>query len=441
MPKKSFAADATWVLLTSVFAAIISIAGGALLARFIGPDGKGVVTAILVVPTLVSNLLALGLREPIAHLIGKKVFNIKEIIDSAYWFLILSSAAGIIISGIYLVSIGNPEFTPLMSLLALMVVPANATIFLCGGIFLGQGRIGLLNRVVWISEFLRLLAIVGLVWALNLGVTSALVAWLLGLCITASYGVALVRADFKPKRRYIPPVAKKMLGMSGIYTLSILATRLHHSIDIIMMERLSNVTQIGLYAVGLGTVELILHIPSAVGTVLFSRSANAADWVSMAAQVAKLLRVTFLAAWLAGAALYLAAPVMIPLVYGSAFMPSIAITQLLIPGIVGWSISSVINGSMKGHGRAGIGILVTLPGVVINVILNYFLLPKYGAKGAALASVISYNLVAVIWIVVYARLTSLPIREFVRYRKSDFSFIRQLSRRTGSEDCSNRSSG
>lgn len=47
-----------------------------LTARLLGPEGKGMITAILVIPTLVVTIADLGIRQAAAYLIGKKYLTI-----------------------------------------------------------------------------------------------------------------------------------------------------------------------------------------------------------------------------------------------------------------------------------------------------------------------------------------------------------------------------
>ncbi|WP_252314150.1 hypothetical protein [Sinobaca sp. H24] len=42
------------------------------LARYLGPEGKGIVTAIFVIPNLLISIADLGVRQATAYYVGKK---------------------------------------------------------------------------------------------------------------------------------------------------------------------------------------------------------------------------------------------------------------------------------------------------------------------------------------------------------------------------------
>ena len=79
-------------------------------------------------------------------------------------------------------------------------------------------------------------------------------------------------------------------------------------------------------------------------------------------------------------------------------------------------------------GKPQIAIYTFLPALVINFILNLFLIPRFGGIGAAWSTNISYAAGSIIFILVYSRLVKMPVREIFRYRKGDFYFFRDVKK-------------
>jgi O-antigen/teichoic acid export membrane protein len=144
--------------------------------------------------------------------------------------------------------------------------------------------------------------------------------------------------------------------------------------------------------------------------------------------VARLFRVTLVIALLLVGGLALAAPVLVPAFYGPEFKPSVRVLQILLPGVFCLLALKVLNMDLAGRGRPGISLYVMTPALVINVLLNLYLLPRYGACGAALASSISYSLGGIGMMFLYCRWTGLSLGELWRYQRSDFSFLTQRKR-------------
>ncbi len=63
--------------------------------------------------------------------------------------------------------------------------------------------------------------------------------------------------------------------------------------------------------------------------------------------------------------------------------------------------------------------------LVVNIVLNFILIPKYGIEGAALASTISYILAGAILVVMVKIESSIPLRQILFIDKSDLRIYRE----------------
>lgn len=52
---------------------------GVMVARLLGPEGKGIMTTALVIPGIVLSFADLGLRQAITYYMGKKIFEDQQI--------------------------------------------------------------------------------------------------------------------------------------------------------------------------------------------------------------------------------------------------------------------------------------------------------------------------------------------------------------------------
>jgi Na+-driven multidrug efflux pump len=77
-------------------------------------------------------------------------------------------------------------------------------------------------------------------------------------------------------------------------------------------------------------------------------------------------------------------------------------------------------------GKPQIAIYTFLPALLINFVVNLFLIPVYGGVGAAWATNISYAIGSLAYLFVYSRMTKMPVIEIFRYRRSDFYFFRDI---------------
>jgi O-antigen/teichoic acid export membrane protein len=211
-----------------------------------------------------------------------------------------------------------------------------------------------------------------------------------------------------------------------LFALALFVIQLNYKVDIMLMHRLTTVSEIGVYTIGVGIAQLTWALPQGITTALFSHSANAKDEQVFSRKVARLFRITVLIALMLIAGLYIMTPYVIPILYGEEFRRSVRVLQLLLPGVFCLLSLKILNMDLAGRGRPGISLCIMLPALLINIFLNILLLPRYGAYGAAIATSASYSVGGIGMMMLYCRVSGLTLRELWRYGKSDFDFVKQL---------------
>ncbi len=425
--KRSFIRDTISVMKSRVFMLALSFITGVALARFLGPEGKGIYAAILVFPSLILSLADLGIRQATIFQLGKKKYSEEDVVSVTMFFLVVSSLLSLVVgAGVYYV-VDNPNFTLPLILLALSSIPTSLINSYTKGIFLGKEQVQRFSFTSWLTAFVRLVGILLLVGVAGFYVTGALVAGLLASVSLALYSLWLVSRHTSLKVGFEPKLAREMLGLGVVYAAALFVLGLNYKIDIVILQQLSSAAEVGQYAQGVNLAELLWQLPAALSVVLFSKGANAKDSQAFSRNVTKLMRVTLVAASLGSVALFFIVDYFIPFVYGQAFAPSVLVTRLLLPGVVAFTIYKVLNMDLAGKGRPWLSLYVATPAVLFNVVLNVLLIPRFGANGAALASTISYSAAVLAFLVVYSRAVHIPLRDILRYRRSDFDFLDKLA--------------
>jgi O-antigen/teichoic acid export membrane protein len=125
-------------------------------------------------------------------------------------------------------------------------------------------------------------------------------------------------------------------------------------------------------------------------------------------------------------ALYFASPWLVTIVYSDAFSPSIGPLQVLLPGVVALSIWQLLHQDIAGRGKPILNVYVNLMAVVLNILLNLLLIPKYGITGAAWATSLSYCSALLGAAFIYRRLTNNPLSTIFIPQYSDIRFYKQV---------------
>lgn len=399
----------------------LGIGGSIILARLLGPEKKGVVTTILVIPSLVVSFADLGIRQATTYFLGKRIYEDQAVISTLLFLTVLTSFIGIgAVSLIYVMN-GLPQrYGWLVVSIPLLLLPYRLLATYGHGVLMAKQRIRAMaaTNILSSGAYLALIALLGL--TSSLVIETALLAEVLAAGLAVVYVMFIVRQYGHLRPAYIPGLPWRFLKRGFLYALALFILGLNYRLDIVLLERLASAREVGIYSVGVGLAEMLWLLPAALTTVNFARSAAARDSQAYAQKTARVMRVTFWGALPPCLLLYLVAPWLIPLVYGGAYTGSGVVVQAILLGIWMSLIFKVLNSDLAGRGRPEAALWVYALAVVINIGLNLWWIPVYGAVGSAWASSVSYTIGAIIFAAVYSRLSNMPIRILFLFSPADF---------------------
>jgi len=426
MARRRFVRDIIGVFNSNVFSIIAGFMSSIILARVLGPDHYGTYIALIIIPTIVVSITHLGIRGSAIFHIGKGKFNKDELISSILLLWLVASILGMIISAVSYYFYNEPNFTLLLIGLVLFVIPGQLAIIYFGGVFLGNDEINKANQMRWVSNAINLGLIALLVWALDLGILGAAISFLFSGTVVAIYGLGMLRNSFNIQLRIHKKILKEVLKLGILFSVSFFILQLNYRIDILILEKLRDSTDVGIYSIGASIAEQLWQLPLAVGIVVFSRTANTENREAMKKTTGVLLRLSFMVSILLATAIFFLVPYLVPPIFGDEYIPSIRIIQLILPGIIMVVIFRILSGHLAGLGRPEITLYVFLPALLINILLNLLWIPEYGGRGAAMATNVSYAAGSIGYMIFYSRIVKTPLLKILTPRKSDFTQIRQL---------------
>ncbi|HOW25902.1 MAG TPA: flippase [Bacteroidales bacterium] len=426
MAQRSFLKDVTGVFASNVFTIAAGLLASVILSRNLGPEGFGIYSAILVIPLVVVSFTQLGIRGSAIYHLGRKKFVQEEIVGSILMILAMTSVLGILITGIGFLVLDDESFSGLYVLLVMLSIPFRLAMAYFGGIFIGKEQIGKANFINWFSELIHLVAVAVFVWILEWKVAGALLSLLAANFLITLWAWLRIGKEIGFRFQYKAVIIRDLLSMGLLFALSFVIIQLNYRIDVLLLQKMSTLDQVGFYSLGVSIAEKLWQLPLAIGIVLMSRTANAADQELISQTTGKLVRVSFLAGLIASAILAVLSPWLLPLVWGEEFESSVRIIQYILPGILFISIFRIMSSRLAGAGKPHFAIYAFLPALIINILLNLWWITPYGALGAVWATNVSYTLGTLAFIVVYSKVTHTPVRRIVEFKKDDFSFIKEF---------------
>lgn len=371
-----------------------------LLARELGPTRQGVFAVAFSLTLILIHLGGLGITTANPYFAAREPAEQRRIAANSLWL-----AAGL---GALLVAIGVAVKAVLPGLvegvsweqllIALVGVPAALGALFLQSILLGQGRMVAYNGIEVIQFAVTLGVLAVGFWAFDFGVTGALAV------VTASRMGALLGYLFAvrlPPGRLEAALARRMLTYGFRAYIAIVVSFLVIRLDLLLVNAYLDSRQAGLYSVAATVADGMYVIPAVVGLNLFPRVARSGE----SRETAEVFRsVVILYALVCLVAVPLAG-LAIPLFFGDDFDGSVSLFYWLLPGIYCLGLLTILAHHFAGRGYPTEAALVWLVGLAINLAINIVFLPGRGAWVASLASSITYAVLLVLHIRLFARET------------------------------------
>jgi O-antigen/teichoic acid export membrane protein len=254
----------------------------------------------------------------------------------------------------------------------------------------------------------------------------AIYSFLLSGTVVAIYGYILIRKSFRIRIRIHKDIIISLLKLGLLFSVSFFILQLNYRIDILLLEKLKDATEVGIYSIGASVAEQLWQLPLAIGIVVFSRTANSDDREAMKETTGVLLRLSILVSIVIAVLMFFLVPFLVPPIFGEAYTPSIRIIQLILPGVIMIVIFRILSGHLAGLGKPEITLYVFLPALILNVLLNLLWIPQHGGVGAAMATNVSYAAGSIGYMIIYSRILKTPLIHLIAFRASDFTQARQL---------------
>lgn len=390
-----FARQTTFTLATSILGLLLGVGTSVILARVLGPEGRGIYTLATLLPSLIVTFGNLGIGPATVYYVARGEFRRQEILGNNV--LLSTGIGGIgVLAGLVVVRFFQesvfPGVAPGYLLLALVLVPVEVFFSYVCYVLLGAQRIKEFNYVQIAHSVLFLGFVAFTLLGLKAGVTGALLAGLLSWLVVDVLVFRLAKRisggiNVKPNRAYI-----KQATTYGIQAhLSNILGFLNYRVDMFLVNGFLGPAAVGLYAVGVGLVEKLWMVSHAASTVLFPRVAAETEEERRKEFTPLVARTVLWTTALGALVLALLSRWIVLLLYSEAFLPAVGALQALLVGIVALSAGRVLSNDIAGRGFPGLNIYTGLVAVATNIALNLLWIPRYGIVGAAWASTVSYT--------------------------------------------------
>lgn len=212
------------------------------------------------------------------------------------------------------------------------------------------------------------------------------------------------------------PFFLMILKKSFPFALLYLLMSFYNRIDSVMIERMLPgeiaTTEAGIYASAfrlLDALVMIAYLFSVILLPLFSRMLKDGERIGGIVRSATSL-LSFFAITSVTVLLCFRFPIL-ELLYDEHIAESAAVFSILIPCIVPISMTYIFGTLLTANGNMKLLNITALVGIAVNLIVNVLLIPRFHACGAAVASLTTQTVMALVQTVIAFKVTGLPLKE------------------------------
>jgi O-antigen/teichoic acid export membrane protein len=406
-----------------------------LLARVLGPTDRGVYAILTLIPFIILRTSSLGIEESNTYFAANRQFEHKNIAGNSLVMTVLLSGIVILIcTGLFSTDFFKDYLKHInvsghFFKLILIAVPLTLLYNFFVNMLLGKSDFIKYNVSVTSQGAVQLIVIVALTLLAIHSLTAAVYSYLLGIGTAAFLSIILVFRTTEFRFALDTNLLKKSISFGGRAYIGNIAQYFNYRMDMIFASMLLTTTAVGYYAIAVGIAERLWMIPGALGLVLFPKVSNSAHEESTAQLTSKITRNSLAIIIVLAVLLAITCKPLISILFGDKFLPATQSLLILLPGIITLSICKVLSGDLAGRGRPEFAMMSSIIGLLVTTPLCYFLIPKWGINGAALASSISYSVSTVVVVIAFNRLTNTPFAEFLILSREDLDIYLNVYKR------------
>lgn len=366
-------------------------------SRQLGVDEAGIYFLAVSFATLFGRIAYWGLDQLLTREVARAPGRANQFMVN--FVVVRAVLAGLMVAVLYAVVVWlgyAPHTSRIILLVGLTILP-DSLINIYQSVFMAHEQMGYLAVSSLLNGIVRVVAGV-LALAGGFGLEGVALGLLLASVSTLALLMYLVRMRlFRPAWSIDWAFSRRQLSAGFPFLLIGMFFILDNQLDVVLLSRLQDEYQVGLYGAASTVISALILIPFAFQTAVFpvmSRLYATAPTV-LERLYDQSLKYLILAGLPIAVGVTMLASEIVMLAFGSEFAPSARVLQILI-----WSLFLIFlnvpnSRLLVASDRQRTIAMFLLTSLTINVALNLLLIPRWGATGSALARVISTSVLFV----------------------------------------------
>jgi O-antigen/teichoic acid export membrane protein len=398
-----------------------------LIARALGPSGRGTVAFITVTSMLLAWIARLGVGEATVVFAAQRPRTRPVLLANILAFAATAgSVSAALVCGALVLApsirppgLGGAELTALgLSVLAAALADG-------GYKFVAACSRFRLHAFVTTTTSWAYAVAIAIVWA-AFGLTAARAAFVWaavhGLRALVLFSASAVDVGLRPPGLSLLRDSLRFGLRAWVGTL---ADDLNFRVDQILVGVIASEAALGIYAVAVNAYEILLYLPGGAATALLPLIAGSPREMRAERTLHAFRSVALVTAASVVVAAFLG-PALLPIAFGSSFEDSVTPFLLLLPGVLGALLLAIFTNALVASSAPGLSSLGPLVSLFVGLALDFALIPPFGASGAAAAASAAFFAGGVTALLAYRTRERFRWRALVLPRRGDLDILRAL---------------
>ncbi|WP_394673359.1 flippase [Limnobacter sp.] len=380
-----------WLGFDRVFRLGVSFVVTLWLARYLAPELFGVYNYAIAFTALFSVLAALGLQGVVVQLLIDKPDQIGETLTSAFVLQFIGGVVSVLAGLAIAIFLHDYEDSILVAVLSLSAI--NLFRFTDTIRFYFEAKVQSKQLVIFEGAVFSLIVLLRVIFIVTAWPLMYFI-WLLVLeaFLTAVAFAVLFFKNFDVRKlAFVRDSFFGLLKMAWPLTLAMMATMLYMRTDQVMLASMLGQQAVGIYSASVRLTEIWYVLPSIVVSSVFPRILlEMRSNLDRANRATDLLLFGFaVVSLLVAAAVSIFSINIVSSLFGLDYLEAAPVLSIHI-----WSSLFVFSGLLSSRWLVAMSmqqfvLISTALGAIVNIGLNYLLIPLYGVAGAAWATLIA----------------------------------------------------
>lgn len=388
--KNRFVKNTGWILAGRIVQMVLSLVVNMLVARYLGPERHGIINYVYSFILFFTTFCTLGLN----HVIIKELVSNKDedgkILGSALYMRLISSIISmfLLIIIIYLIN-RNDKL-----ILIIAFLQSFSLLFSAIDVIIYWYQAKLKSKVTAIAQTIAY--VIMSLYKVLLVIYKMDLAWF-AFSISLDYilvAIMLFIVYFKDKGdklTFSKSVAKRMIKQSYPFIISGLMITIYGQIDKIMLGNMLDFSAVGLYTAAITITGLWYFVPNSIIDSARPMIIEAKDisYELYALRIKQLYAILIYLSLAYGVFITLTSKYVIQILYGQAYLGA---QDALVISVwyCAFSLAGAANNIfLLSEGKTKFAQWICIIGAIVNIILNAIMIPIWGIRGAAIATLLT----------------------------------------------------